>query len=176
MSRFFLLTVRIPNSHKSRNKEEGTMATTRNINVADIDVVIVGDEDKALYMTVAMPPPVQARHRHTTYTDRSGATSIRTYDPSGRSKAAFKTAIRQALLDLGVTKFPFFEIPMHLKITAIFAVSNEAKDGDNLMKYLKDAFTGVVYSDDRWVYQENTKKQAATIEQQFMKISVEEDR
>ena len=44
------------------------------------------------------------------------------------------------------------------------------------MKYLKDAFTGVVYSDNRWVYQENTKKQAASIEQQFMQISVEEDK
>ena len=148
----------------------------RNINVGDIDALIVGDEDKALYMTVAMPPPVQERHRYTTVTRKDGARSIRTYDPSGRSKAAFKAAIRQALLDLGVREFPLFQVPMHLKITATFAVSNEAKDGDNLMKYLKDAFTGVVYSDDRWVYQENTKKQAASIEQQFMQISVEEDK
>ena len=110
MSRFVFLTVPLGNTHKSRNKER-RMADrrTRNINVGNINALIVGEnnEDKALYMTVAVPPLVQERHRYTTVTSKDGARSIRTYDPLGRSKAAFKAAIRQALLDLGVKESPF---------------------------------------------------------------------
>ena len=105
----------------------------------------------------------------------NGVQSVRTYDPSARSKAAFKAAIREALSELGVKEFPFFPENTHVKIVAAFAISDEAKDSDNLMKHLKDAFTGVIYSDDRWVCDEQAKKRAAPIQAQLMEFSVEED-
>jgi Holliday junction resolvase RusA-like endonuclease len=145
----------------------------RNITVTDIDAMIVGVEHPTLYITVAVAPPVQERPRFTMYTT-NGVHRIRTYDPSSRGKRAFKDAIRQALSDLGVSTFPFFRHKTHVKISGTYAVSNEAKDIDNLQKFLSDSLKGVVYSDDRWVYHEDIKKKGAPINSQFVEISVQE--
>jgi Holliday junction resolvase RusA-like endonuclease len=158
-----------------KKKSISMAARQRHIGVENIDaLIVVGPQGPAFYMTVNTPPPVQERPRFTMVTT-DGKPRVRTYDPSARAKAAFKAAIRQALSELGIVEFPLFPHTTHVKIEATFAVSNEAKDSDNLMKFLKDAFTGVVYSDDRWVYDERSVKKAAHINSQFMEVRVEED-
>jgi Holliday junction resolvase RusA-like endonuclease len=142
----------------------------RTVAVKDFDAVLVSLNDiRTLYATVIGSPAVQARPRMNT---RNGRVHI--YDPSARSKRAFKRAMRQALQELGIVAFPIFLPTSHLKLKATFFLSNEGKDVDNMLKYLMDALQSVVYGNDAGIYDIETKKVKTNINSQFTRFEIEE--
>ena len=90
-------------------------------------------------------PRVQERAR----LSRIGGVT-RIYDPSATLKSKFQRAVRNAFTDLGIHSFPLFEA-QPIKITIVFAITNMAKDIDNLLKFVMDALQTVVYVNDRMV-------------------------
>jgi len=143
-------------------------ATTAFANVDDVELIVVGTANPTIYFTMQGPPAVQQRVRAFSVNGR-----LTFYDPSQRAKRAFKEAIRQAMLQFGISTFPFFSDEKKVKVTAIFGVSNEAKDVDNMLKFLLDAIQDVVYTNDNMVYKLVGTKIPVPIHQQYTMFSLE---
>lgn len=79
------------------------------------------------------------------------------YDPNKRVKAQLKAAIKRALVGVGVNTFPLFpEEKVAFKCT--FYVGRNNKDTDNMMKFIMDCLSKVVYHDDLQVFDISAKK------------------
>lgn len=73
------------------------------------------------------------------------------YDPRKAMKSTLRSAIRNALRQLGERVFPFFR-DGPLKMCIIFGMNNIlSKDIDNMAKFLLDSLQGALYSNDRFV-------------------------
>jgi Holliday junction resolvase RusA-like endonuclease len=59
-------------------------------------------------------------------------------------KRAYHTACARALMEVGITHFPFFP-GRNLQLKVLFFIHNQAKDLDNLLKFFMDALEMVVY-------------------------------
>jgi Holliday junction resolvase RusA-like endonuclease len=137
-------------------------------NVDDVDALIMGVENPTVVVTVKGPPIAQARPRVRVFNGRA-----RVYDPDQREKRAYRRAIRQAMAQLGITDFPFFERRV-LKLNVTFGLSNNAKDVDNLLKFVMDALESVVYDNDAWIVDVHAKKTTVLIAQQYTSFELEE--
>ncbi len=104
-------------------------------NVDDVDALIMGVENPTVIVTVKGPPVAQARPRVRVRVVNGRA---RVCDPDQREKRACRGAIRQAMAQLGITDFPFFERGV-LKLNVTFGLSNNAKDVDNLLKFASES-------------------------------------
>ena len=77
------------------------------------------------------------------------------YDPGQGRRLAWAAAVRAALIEVGVTRFPVFTtqlLPFKLKVTVTFHIMNLAKDINNMVKFLLDAMQGLIYSNDKVIY------------------------
>jgi Holliday junction resolvase RusA-like endonuclease len=139
----------------------------RFISVADVEAVVVPGQRPSVSITVKSPPATQERNRSRILNGR-----IVVYDPSRQSKAKFKEAIRMAMLQLGIDEFPIFHRP--LKLTVTFGLSNQAKDFDNLLKYVMDALQSVMYANDSIIFKVEGEKLRMPIAEQFTTFELEE--
>ena len=134
-----------------------------------VEAMIVGMDHPIVYITVQGPPLVQKRSRVRVL----GRGHPVVYDPSRRSKWTYKQAIRNAMADLGTTDFPFFQ-GRKLKLTVTFALTNQAKDVDNLLKFVMDACEKVLYKNNALIWEAAEKKITVASAEQFTQIQVEE--
>jgi Holliday junction resolvase RusA-like endonuclease len=81
------------------------------------------------------------------------------YDLCQANKHAIWAAVRQALEECGITRFPFF-VGKELKVVVTFYVKNRRKDVDNLLKFVSDALQTVVYKNDSCIFDVHAKKKA----------------
>jgi Holliday junction resolvase RusA-like endonuclease len=143
---------------------------TRFASVADVEVMIIGQNRPAINITLQGSPIAQERHRAVrTHQGRL----VRFYNPNLRSQRALRRALRQAMADVGITTFPFFPPDARLKLTASFGLSNLAKDVDNLTKYLMDGLETVLYANDNMIFDQHGTKRPMRIDQQFSEFTVE---
>jgi Holliday junction resolvase RusA-like endonuclease len=119
-------------------------------------------------VTVKGSPPVQARPRVTSIAGRRHF-----YDPSARSKRAFKRGMRKALQDLGIHRFPTMNQAARLRLGTTFFLSNEGKDMDNLLKCLMDALTSIICANDAIIFDVEMKKVPIGIRSQFARFEIE---
>lgn len=133
---------------------------------------------RPIHFEVPTKPKGQPRHRSTVIRRRGGAVAtnangrpmIRQYDPkeSVEYKAVIRSFAESAMEGEGPFEGPVsmlviatFELPKskHRKRTIPPAIPHTAKpDGDNILKAVKDACSGVVYQDDAQVYCERIIK------------------
>jgi Holliday junction resolvase RusA-like endonuclease len=173
LSRWWTLLVFALTNAKQINNQLIKMAAARTpsfVSSDDFDALLVDQNDrKSVYVTVQGSPPVQARPRVTTIAGRGHF-----YDPCARSKRAFKRGMRKALQDLGIHRFPMMNPDAHLRLRATFFLSNEGKDMDNLLKYLMDALTSIIYANDAIIFDVEMKKVPIGIRSQFTRFEIEE--
>ena len=82
------------------------------------------------------------------------------YDPNKRAKQQLKSAIKKALGGIGVSTFPLFpEGKVSLKCA--LSVERDNKDMDNVMKFIMDCLSKVVYHNDSQVDKISAKKTQA---------------
>jgi Holliday junction resolvase RusA-like endonuclease len=135
---------------------------------ADVDALIMGVAHPTIVVTVKGSPIAQARPRATVINGRA-----RVYDPTQRAKRAYRRAIGQAMTELGITDFPFFErTRLQLKVT--YGLSNNAKDVDNLLKFVMDALESVLYDNDACIMSANETKMIVPIGAQYTTFVLEE--
>jgi Holliday junction resolvase RusA-like endonuclease len=72
------------------------------------------------------------------------------YDPAQQEKLAFKRIVRGAILEVGAM-FPLFKNDVKLKVTVTFRVTDMQIDIDNLLKFLLDALTTVMYNNNNMI-------------------------
>jgi Holliday junction resolvase RusA-like endonuclease len=95
------------------------------------------------------------------------------YDPSQAMKRAYRTACARALMEVGITYFPFFpRRNLHLKV--LFFIHNQAKDLDNLLKFVMDALEKVVFGNDRVIWEATIKTVAVEKSDEFTRIEIQE--
>jgi Holliday junction resolvase RusA-like endonuclease len=128
-------------------------------------------EDMTLYLMVEGTPLVQERHRVRWMPFRGARPTV--YDPCSASKRGYKLAVRKAMSDIGVTHFPLF-LEERVKIKVTFFVTNAGKDIDNLLKFVMDALQGVIYPNDRMVFQALVKKEVVEEGQESTQIELME--
>jgi Holliday junction resolvase RusA-like endonuclease len=144
--------------------------TPPTVTADDFMVMMATKNDlKTIYVTVDGSPPVQARPRI-----RAGRGGVCFYDPSARSKRAFKRALLQALRELGIYEVPIMRPAFHLRLTVTFFLSNVGKDVDNLLKYLMDALQSIVCANDAIVFKVGMGKEAVDVNSQFTRFEIEE--
>jgi Holliday junction resolvase RusA-like endonuclease len=85
-------------------------------------------------------------------------------NPCQANKHAIRAALRQALEECGILKFPFF-VNKELEVVVTFYVENRRKDVDNLLKFVSDTLQMVVYRNDCCIFDVQAKKKAV----QFVK-------
>jgi Holliday junction resolvase RusA-like endonuclease len=141
----------------------------------DVDAFTMGDTEDlsthTFYLEVQGPAMVQQRTR-IRFLPLAGRAVV--YDPSQASKRAFRRAVLLALNELGIVEFPVFQDQQHLKIqlNCTFYLHNEAKDVDNLLKFVMDALESVIYQNDRVVFETHLKKVKVPQQEEFTKIEV----
>jgi Holliday junction resolvase RusA-like endonuclease len=151
------------------------MTTTGAITTLDpiqLDAMLVGSipQGMSLHLEVLGEPTAQPRPR---FRVLNGRPLI--YDPSQASKRRFKAALRQALSELGVATLPLFPGNGRKFIANFwFYINNEMKDNDNLQKYILDVLQGVVYSNDRFVFDILSKKRIVPKGSEMTKIEIKE--
>ena len=62
---------------------------------------------------------------------------------------------------------------MKLKLTVTFYINNLAKDVDNLLKFVMDGMQGIIYANDRAVFQVLTEKKPTTMAFEYADLEVE---
>ena len=84
------------------------------------------------------------------------------YDPKKQAKSSLREAIRHAFKELDRNiDFPVFQMS-RLKMTVSFYLVNSAgRDIDNMVKFLQDAVEGVVFDNDKFVYEIHAYKHEA---------------
>jgi Holliday junction resolvase RusA-like endonuclease len=84
------------------------------------------------------------------------------YDPKKQAKNALRASIRDAFKELDHNvKFPIFQMT-RLRITVSFYLVNSGgRDIDNMVKFLQDALEGVVFDNDKYVYEIHAYKHEA---------------
>ena len=145
--------------------------------VTIVDVIVAqSDIQKSLSFTAMGDPQVQQRPRITW----RGRRMPHVYDPCAASKVEWRGHLQRALVDCGVSVFPFFTAEntdsmqsCGLKINVVFHIMRRradyrmyqgelvllpnhqkypgTKDVDNMVKYIMDVFHNVLYQNDNCV-------------------------
>ena len=111
------------------------------------DAILVSNGEKEqLVLTIRGPPVAQPRMRARRLPHR-----VVLFDPSSGVKKSLKTAIKNELVALGVSRFPMFAANTTLKVIVVFYVANINKDIDNMLKFVLDVFQGSVYGNDNTI-------------------------
>lgn len=142
--------------------------------IFDADAIIAcattTDDHPTLYLDVGGPPQVQARPR---FHWQVPAGRLVVYDPSQAMKRAYRAACARAMMEVGITHFPFFA-GQNLHIKVHFYIHNQAKDVDNLLKFVMDALETVVYENDRVICEATLKKVPVEKSDEFTRIEIQE--
>ena len=103
---------------------------------------------KVLSLEVTGAAVAQPRHHVSRLRNR-----LLVFDPASSAKRILRNATKQALEEVGVSTqaAPIFGPGDKVKLTIEFYVDRSNKDMDNLLKFVMDAMSTVVYSDDRIV-------------------------
>jgi Holliday junction resolvase RusA-like endonuclease len=152
------------------------------VRIENVEVVL-DSSMRSISFTAVGDPPVQQRPK-ITYKARKHPVY---YDPSAGDKTRWQLELKRALVDCGVSEFPFFSADdtnimasTGLEINVIFHVSRRRadyemsqgtlvlredhqkypgkKDIDNMLKFLMDSFDKVLYHNDRCVVVTNARK------------------
>jgi Holliday junction resolvase RusA-like endonuclease len=92
-----------------------------------------------------------------------GLSVPRLYDPSAKEKKAWRKALKVALNELGIdAASPIFtangqQQPIQVELT-FFWPHPEQKDLDNMVKFVLDAYEGLLYGNDKKIYEIQAKK------------------
>ena len=141
------------------------------ISADNIEVIFTEKDNHPIFhCTIKGTPPTQARHCATTVNG-----TLRFFDPTARSKRAFKRALKAELGELGFENFPVFPDGTRIKLDCLFGCTNLLKDVDNLVKYLMDALQDVMYTNDNQVFDEHGKKRGVALPDEFSYFTVQED-
>jgi Holliday junction resolvase RusA-like endonuclease len=87
----------------------------------------------------------------------------RFYDPSAKAKKIWKKALKKALDDIGMgSALPLFgaegqQQPIQVELT-FFWPHPDQKDLDNMIKFVLDAYEGLLYGNDKKIYEITSKK------------------
>ena len=95
----------------------------------------------------------QPRHR----VRRVGASRMIFYDPSAPSKRKYGRSIDRSLLAIGVSEWPVFATNDRLVVDVTFNVTNANKDVDRMLKYVLDTLQGIIYGNDREIFEVHAK-------------------
>jgi Holliday junction resolvase RusA-like endonuclease len=137
------LTMPIPIRHLLRLE-----CINRMFNARDDIIVMSNNKMTTVSLTILGEPVSQPQTQ--SYHSQALARVI-VIDPAKDQKLAFKKCVRDALEEVGAT-LPIFDNNVKVMVTATFHVVDTRKDIDNLLKFLLDALTSVVYSNDNMVY------------------------
>ena len=108
----------------------------------------------------------QPRHR----VRRVGPSRMIFYDPAATCKRKYKRSIDRSLVAIGVSERPVFAANGQLTVDVTFNVLNANKDVDNMLKYVLDALQGLIYGNDREIFEVHAKKIVSNSE--FTEITV----
>jgi len=137
------------------------------VSVNDIDVIVAVNKGPTVYVTVRGPPTLQAQIGATT-----GATNgnlLRVL----RVKQPFRTALRAALVGVGITHFPIFHKRHRIRLIVEFGVSDATKDVQLMMNYLSDVLRGVLYRNHIMISDLRGIKVHVEIGEEYTQFSVE---
>jgi Holliday junction resolvase RusA-like endonuclease len=88
----------------------------------------------------------------------------RLYDPSANAKRTWKMALKEALreLDIHADAMPVFGEaggvePIHVNLVFMWSQPDQ-KDLDNMIKFVLDAYEGLLYTNDKKIYSITSKK------------------
>lgn len=84
------------------------------------------------------------------------------YDPKKQAKNTLRACVRDAFkeLDRNIT-FPVFQMSRLQMCVSFYLVNSAGRDIDNMVKFLQDALEGVVFDDDKYVYEIHAYKHEA---------------
>ena len=117
-------------------------------------------DEKQLTFIIEGEPKVQERHRIAWKGilgawRRSRRISPIIYDPSIKEKKSLFLAVKAAMQEIEITSFPYFNAnePLVLELTFLFEnkpnqLFPKKKDLDNMVKYIMDAMSGLLYHND----------------------------
>jgi Holliday junction resolvase RusA-like endonuclease len=156
------------------------MSAQRNSTSFMADALVVGKPNNpadtaVVILTVVGECVPQPRPRAKSIT-QGQSTRILVWDPAKAKRVAWATAVKSALVEVGVTDFPIF--PNHirtlqLKATVTFYVNNFAKDLDNMLKFVIDGMQAILYENDRVVFKIVSEKKATTRGFEYAELAVE---
>lgn len=96
------------------------------------------------------------------------------YDPKKQAKNSLRAFVRDAFkeLDRNIT-FPVFQESRLRMYVSFYLVNSAGRDIDNMLKFLQDALEGVVFDNDKYVYEIHAHKYEAPYgnEATFIKIA-----
>ncbi len=117
-------------------------------------------DETQLTFIIEGEPKVQERHRIAwkgilgAWRRKKRASPI-IYDPSAKDKRDLRLAVKAAMQEIEITSFPYYNAdePLVLELFFFFEVRPnqvfpKKKDLDNMVKYIMDALTGVIYPND----------------------------
>ena len=133
-----------PGGFSRRIYHKFVKATTNMAYVADSFMVYDHDDNMTVNVTLIGVPVAQPRPR----IKRLSNNRVIVYDPSQPKKTKCRSAVRLSLQEIGINQRPIFSGQEPLSVTAYFYVSSNAKDLDNMLKFLLDVLEGPVYLND----------------------------
>jgi Holliday junction resolvase RusA-like endonuclease len=136
----------------------------------EVSAVLMATSDlkTSVFLNFKGTPEVQERPR---FRRRYGHPVV--YDPSARWKQDYTDAAKEALKDLDVEDFPIFK-HTRLMVLVSFEIRNQAKDIDNLLKFILDALQDIVYDNDRNIYKVIACKKLVTRDEEKTRIEIRE--
>lgn len=135
------------------------------------DDVIVASNNKTTTVSLTILGEPVSQPRTQSYHSEALARVI-VYDPAKDEKLAFKKCVREALEKVGAT-LPIFDNNVKVMVTVTFHVVDTRKDIDNLLKFLLDALTSVMYINDNMVYSVISKKIITTRNLEYSEFVLE---
>lgn len=132
----------------------GNMMVQQAVEVNDI-MTMEGDGYRTLTFDVVAEIEVQQRHRMRW----RGLRVPHLYDPSSKAKKRWSKALKDALDDIDMGSIlPLFQ-PKPIKVElSFFWPHPDQKDLDNMVKFVLDAYEGLLYRNDNKVYEIYAKK------------------
>ena len=84
------------------------------------------------------------------------------YDPKKQAKISLRASVRNAFkeLECNIT-FPVFQMSRLQMCVSFYLVNSTSRDIDNMVKFLQDALEGVVFDNDKYVYEIHASKHEA---------------
>jgi Holliday junction resolvase RusA-like endonuclease len=84
------------------------------------------------------------------------------YDPKKQEKNSLREAVRYAFKELDNNiNFPVFQMSRLQLSVSFYLVNSAGRDIDNMVKFLQDAIEGVVFDNDKFVYEIRAYKHEA---------------
>jgi Holliday junction resolvase RusA-like endonuclease len=96
------------------------------------------------------------------------------YDPKKQEKNSLRAAVRLAFKELDRDiHFPVFQTTKLQLFVSFHLVNSGGRDIDNMVKFLQDALEGVVFDNDKFVYEVHAHKQETQYgnEATFIKVA-----